>query len=279
MSFIKPYKDDPFSIDAEAAEDLGKDLAEAHASAAPFPHTVIDNFLPQAVIEYCQKNFPQRPGKDSQTFDRDQERWKTSYSPDDLEPGLRAIFYTFNSRPFIRAIENITGINGLIPDPYFLGAGFHEIGTGGHLSVHVDFNHHKQMDLERRVNILIYLNDDWKPEYGGQLELWNEDMTECVQSVVPVANRAAMFTLSKTSYHGNPQPVAHPEGKTRRSIALYYYTATWDHSARDLTTQFKVRKGSDDKTDWQVKSQEFMQEYLPPFISRRAIRLAQKMRK
>lgn len=277
MSFIKPYNGDPFTLDAEACDAIGKDLTAAHQAADPFPHTVIDDFLPRPVIDYCLANFPTRPGKNSTSFDRDQERYKASFNPDELEPGLRRIFYNFNSRPFVRVIENITGIKGLIPDPYFIGAGFHEIGTGGHLSVHVDFNHHKLMDLERRVNVLIYLNDDWKAEYGGQLEFWNADMSTCVQSIVPVANRAAMFTLSETSYHGNPQLIAHPEGRTRKSIALYYYTATWESDRRALTTQFKPRQGTTDKADWQVKTRQMMQEYLPPVLSRPAIRLVSKL--
>ncbi len=279
MSYIKPHSDDAFSLDTDATLNLGKELQEAHLAASPFPHTVIDDFLPQEVIDYCKAHFPSSIGREGESFDRNQERYKSSFSPDELEPALRRLFYTFNSRPFVRIIENITGIKGLIPDPYFMGGGFHEIRTGGHLSVHVDFNHHKPMDLERRVNLLIYLNDDWQADYGGQLELWNEDMSACKQSIVPIANRAALFTLSETSYHGNPQPVAHPDGVSRKSIALYYYTATWDETRRALTTQFKPRKGTADKVDWSIKTDQILQEYLPPFIARKAINLHHKLAK
>ena len=143
---------------------------------------------------------------------------------------VRRLFYSFNSKPFIRVLENITNINGLIPDPYFLGAGFHEIGQGGHLSVHVDFNHHKVMNLERRINVLIYLNKDWDKTCGGQLELWNKDVSKSVKSVVPAFNRCVIFNTTDWSYHGNPEPVKHPAGVTRKSIALYYYIR-WPRSA------------------------------------------------
>jgi hypothetical protein len=202
-------------------------------------------------------------------FDRDQERYKRSYQPDYLDdPKLRALFYTFNSMPFIRIVENVTGIKGLIPDPYFQGGGFHEIGTDGHLSMHADFNHHKPMNLERRVNILIYLNDDWKDEHGGQLELWTTDMKERRQSIVPLANRCVMFTTTGQSMHGNPNPIAHPEGRTRKSIALYYYTSTWDQDRVAKTTQFKPRPGTEDRRDWQVKRDELIGEWLPPVLAR-----------
>nr|WP_246408527.1 2OG-Fe(II) oxygenase [Parvularcula dongshanensis] len=157
-----------------------------------------------------------------------------------------------------------------------MGGGFHEIGRGGHLSVHADFNHHKLMDVERRVNVLIYLNDDWKDEYGGQLELWNEDMTEKVKSVVPLANRCVMFTTTGDSYHGNPNPITHPEGRTRKSIALYYYTSTWDEDKVSKTTQFKNRPGTEDRTDWHVRTQELLTEYLPPVLARPAKKAASR---
>lgn len=278
MSYLPESATGAAVFDFDAMKDRGAELAEAYASADPFPHTVIDNFLPQSMVELCLKHFPQKPDPDSMSFDRDQERYKTSYHPDYLAPELRALFYAFNSRPFIRVVENITGIKHLIPDPYFIGGGFHEIRTGGHLSVHADFNHHKPMDLERRVNMLIYLNEDWKAEHGGQLELWRTDMSEQVQSVVPLLNRCAMFTTTQASMHGNPQPIAHPEGRSRKSIALYFYTATWDESRANKTTQFYSRPGSSDQTDWQIKRREFVEAVTPPIMLRGVNKLGRMLR-
>ncbi|MEO1475298.1 MAG: 2OG-Fe(II) oxygenase [Pseudomonadota bacterium] len=181
---------------------------------------------------------------------------------------MRGLFHTFNSLPFIQVLENISGIKGLIPDPYFKGGGFHEICTGGYLSIHADFNHHVQMDLERRINLLIYLNQDWDDAYGGQLELWDNDMSACVQSVTPVFNRAVMFNTTSFSNHGNPNPVSHPEGRSRKSIALYYYTATWDETKRSHTTQFRARPKSADKTDWKVRAREVYADFTPPILRR-----------
>ncbi len=165
-------------------------------------------------------------------------------------------------------LENITGIKGLIPDPYFSGGGFHEIGQGGHLSVHADFNHHKQMNLERRINVLIYLNKDWQDAYGGQLELWDNAMTERLVSIVPLFNRCVVFNTTSNSNHGNPNPINHPQRIPRRSIALYYYTATWDDTKREHTTQFRARAGSADKFDWKVKSREIANDLVPPILLR-----------
>jgi hypothetical protein len=255
-------------VDAEAVREKGTELHETYASGNPFPHIAIDDFLPQEVIDLCLAEFD-RSRHDGQTvYNREQERLKREFKPDELSPEARALFYSFNSRPFIRVIENITGIKGLIPDPYFMGGGFHEISNGGHLSVHADFNHHKPMNVERRVNVLIYLNADWKPEYGGQLELWDNDMKGCVQSIVPMLNRCVMFNTTSFSNHGNPQSVNHPAGVTRKSIALYYYTATWDGAKREHTTQFRARPGTVDKVDWAVRRSELLDDFLPPILRR-----------
>lgn len=278
MAFIPTQDRGLFAVDPEAARSKGKELSEAYNSAAPFPHVVIDDFLPRPVIDYCLEHFPRELDPEGREYDRDQERYKRSFNPDFLDdPQLRALFYTFNARPFISVIENITGIKGLIPDPHFLGGGFHEIGQGGHLSMHADFNHHKPMGLERRINALIYLNDDWRDEYGGQLELWDSDMNERVVSVVPEANRCVIFTTTQESMHGNPNPIAHPERKPRRSIALYYYTSTWDDEKKSKSTQFHARPGTEDRTDWKVKSREFVRDYVPPAFQKNATRLVNRL--
>lgn len=267
MTFLSPMDPQTGLVDRAAAHKLGLEHREAYNQAEPFPHIVIDDFLPPEIIESCLEHFYYGDAE-AASYSRDQERLKREFRPDAMHPKLRNLFYSFNSLPFIKVLENITGIDGLIPDPYFRGAGFHEISNGGHLSVHADFNHHVSMNLERRINLLIYLNADWKPEYGGQLELWDNDMVRCRHSIVPLLNRAVMFNTTSFSNHGNPNPVNHPQGISRKSIALYYYTATWDDSKRAHTTQFRARPKTEDKIDWLVKRRELVNDLTPPVIMR-----------
>ena len=270
MSYVELIDERTGFMAPMGGQTLGTELTEGYNAASPFPHVVIDDFLPapllDKVLEHCDKL---KVNEDAGYFERPQEKFKTSYQPDGLDDDLRQLFYSFNSKPFIKLMENITGIKGLIPDPYFLGAGIHEIKQGGHLSVHADFNHHKPMNLERRINVLIYLNKDWKKEYGGSLELWDERMTTREQDIVPLFNRCVIFNTTSNSQHGNPDPIAHPQGISRKSIALYYYTSTWDGKKRSHTTQFQVRPGTADKRDWQVKLSELKNDLLPPIIARR----------
>jgi len=256
-------------VDPLNSREKGKELANDYANALPFPNVVINDFLPREIGHMVLSELSNvRNSLKVEEFDRAQEKYKSNYNPESLPIPIRNLFYSFNSRPFIKVLENITGIKGLIPDPFFIGAGIHEIRQGGHLSIHADFNHHKLMNLERRINVLIYLNEDWLPEYGGQLELWNNSMTKQEHSIVPIFNRCVIFNTTSESQHGNPNPVSHPNGISRKSIALYYYTSTWNQSKRSHTTQFKVRPNSQDKTDWKIKFTEFANEFIPPVLHR-----------
>jgi hypothetical protein len=116
--------------------------------------------------------------------------------------------------------------------------------------------------------VLIYLNKNWQVEYGGQLELWDKKMQGAVETVTPEFNRCVIFNTNSDSYHGNPSVVNHPAGISRKSIALYYYTATWSAAKRDHTTQFRVRAGTEDKRDWKVGLTELAADLTPPLLYR-----------
>lgn len=278
MSYLEIVDSRYGLFDVAAMKEKGRELRAAYESAEPFPHIVIDDFLPASILDLCLEHFPAAPDPDSRTFNREQERYKTSFNPDYLPAPARAFFYSLNSRPFLQFLENLTGIGGLIPDPYFLGGGFHQTTNGGHLSVHADFNLHGPLKLERRLNVLIYLNRGWRESYGGALELWNRDMSACAKRVTPEFGRCVIFSTTDTSFHGHPEPVAHPENAPRRSIALYYYTATWDEAKRGRTTQFRRRPGAPDKVDWKVKRDEILSDLLPPVLMRAMRRASRRLR-
>ena len=255
-------------ISGEEARSLGVTLAESYQNKEPYPYGCYDNFLDSSILDRVLADLDTLPAPEA-TFDRAQERYKASYSPEKLPAHTRRLLYALNSRPVIAFLEALTGIKGLIPDPYFLGGGIHVVSTGGHLDIHADFNHHVIMNLERRINVLIYLNKDWKKEYGGSFEIWNDNMSECVESFEPIFNRMCCFNTGSRSWHGNPQPVNHPDGKPRQSIALYYYTATWSESRKPHTTHFKPRPNTADKPDRLIARQEFLRDLIPPVLYRR----------
>jgi hypothetical protein len=220
-------QEDRLQLSMQLAHEYGRSLAVGYQNADPYPHVVIDNFLPEWLAEELLVRFPiqRHPGDFSFESGISGTR-KRQIQPEDCDSEVRGIFHFFNSAPFIRFLEGLTSIEGLVGDPYFSGGGYHEIGALGRLGVHADFRVNEKIHLSRRMNLLIYLNKDWKPEYGGDLELWDRRMTEPRKVVAPVFNRCVIFNTDATSYHGHPNPLRVPEGMTRKSVALYYYTAS-----------------------------------------------------
>jgi Rps23 Pro-64 3,4-dihydroxylase Tpa1-like proline 4-hydroxylase len=213
-------------FDQNDASAFGESLTGQYVQATPFPHIVIDNFLHEDLIASICSNFPVEPTNNEMLYERGYKgQRKRQISPNECSPFLKTVFNAFNSAPMLQFLEKLTGIEGLIPDPYFTGGGLHETKSGGFLGVHSDFRLNKKLNVERRLNIIIYLNEDWKDEYGGNLELWDVKMKTCLKKVLPIYNRCVIFNTDKDSNHGHPEPLTTPEHITRRSIALYYYTA------------------------------------------------------
>jgi Rps23 Pro-64 3,4-dihydroxylase Tpa1-like proline 4-hydroxylase len=250
-------------FDEDECGAAGAALHDSYAAAEPFPHIVIDDFLDAGLLRDISLNYPSRDGK--AFFDRPQERLKYQFHAGETpHAATRNLLAELNSRAFLRFLKTLTGISGLISDPYYEGGGLHETRSGGHLSVHADFNIHSKMKVERRLNLLIYLNDDWPENYGGQLELWDKAMTAPVTRIAPVLGRAVIFNTALDSYHGQPDPVACPPERSRRSIATYYYTAfeTAIH-VPNRTTNFRARPQTGDKPDRAIAYQHFLNDWVP----------------
>jgi Rps23 Pro-64 3,4-dihydroxylase Tpa1-like proline 4-hydroxylase len=275
MSVIIPHEHDGYiHFDEDQCTAAGAALAGQYRNAEPFPHIAMDDFLPADFLRGLMADFPDSSGKSY--FDRSQERLKFQFPPRDI-PGrrLRNLVMELNSPPVLKFLEAMTGIEALIADPYYEGGGLHEIKRGGHLGVHADFNIHKGMNVERRLNLLVYLNDDWDPEFGGALELWDKDMKTCRHRVAPTIGRAVVFNTGLDSFHGHPDPLNCPPERSRRSIATYYYTARADgmSAVPDRTTVFKPRPASGDRSDRRVQFDHFLRDWVPPRLYRYATRL------
>jgi len=217
----------------------------SYSCARPFPHTVIDNFLPSKIAEELLRNFPEKPlPNDKNYLDGGIfEHKKRQILPYDCNGYVKEFFAFFNSGEFLKILEYITGIEGLISDPYYDGGGFHETTNGGKLGVHTDFRLQRKLHLKRRINLLIYLNKDWKDEYNGALELWDQGMNVREALIYPIFNRCVVFSTGADSFHGHPDPLSIPGDMSRKSAALYYYTASGNvyDEVKNVSTIFKAR--------------------------------------
>ena len=202
-----------------------------YRQAQPFPHMVIDNFLPPSLLNGVIDDFRNYNnwGWDNSNYSKDHQV-KKFFSPwnndgdTTLPINTKLILNYFNSPDVISMLEKLTGIEGLIADPTLLNGGMHKIDSGGKLSIHTDSRKHTVTGNYRRINLLIYLNKDWNKEWGGSLQLWDKDMTTMVQDIQPLFNRVVIFNTGADTYHGHPHSLNTPNGMSRISLALYYYT-------------------------------------------------------
>jgi Rps23 Pro-64 3,4-dihydroxylase Tpa1-like proline 4-hydroxylase len=200
-----------------------------YRTADPFPHVVIDDFLPPELLRRVAEEFASMDRSDWRRSNSAHERKLSTEDESRFGPFTAKVIAALNSGTFLNFLERLTGIGGLIADPFLRGGGLHEIERGGNLGVHADFNFYERLKVYRRLNLLVYLNSSWQEAWGGQLELWTADCRTKAKSIGPVFNRAVIFDTSNKSYHGHPHPLACPEGESRKSIALYYYTTEYPY--------------------------------------------------
>jgi hypothetical protein len=214
-----------FAFDRVLLRAAAETRVDEYRGAHPFPHAVVDGLLPDVVLDAVVAEFPVPDDRWRQFDDRHQRKFGAGVVEAELGALTRNVLGEFNSSAFIEFLQILTGIQEpLIPDPHYRGGGLHQIPPGGYLEVHADFNRHPQFRLDRRVNVLLYLNRDWDPAWGGDLELWDRTMSQAVQRITPVFNRMVVFTITDTAFHGHPEPLRCPPDRSRRSLAFYYYS-------------------------------------------------------
>ncbi len=205
-----------------------KDLADKHSaefkSGNPYPHIVIDNFLDPEALELLLAEFPDKSKKVWHDYQSHYENKQELNGEGKMGNFTQHLLYQFNSAPFLQFLETLSGIENLIPDPYFYGGGIHQLNRGGKLAVHADFSKHIKWPLDRRLNAILYLNKDWKEEYNGHLELWNTEVTKCEKKVLPIFNRLLVFAVTDFNMHGVPETLNCPEDMSRKSLAFFYFS-------------------------------------------------------
>ncbi len=260
---------------------VAREFKQSYQNGNPFPNIVFENFFHPDVLDAILEEFPNLEGKDDINYHTPNEIKLASKGERRFGPVAKAFVHFLNSEPFLLFLQELTGVEEkLMPDPYFEGGGFHQTKSGGFLKIHADFNKHRQTGLDRRLNVLVYLNKDWDESYGGHFELWDRNMTRCVKKILPSFNTMAMFTTSDFSYHGLPNPLTCPPDRSRKSLALYYYTNgrpvhEINSGLEDHTTLFKARKG--DEVDKQMRKfnskqaiKDLVKDFLPPILTKKA---------
>jgi Rps23 Pro-64 3,4-dihydroxylase Tpa1-like proline 4-hydroxylase len=234
------------------------ELHDEYISAQPFQHIIIDNFLDSSVLKEVELSLREltpdkwidnrNNGYSMTEQDSVVQSKKVGLNNYEQLPGrTKDVFDLFHSKEMIDFLEGITGIKGVQVDNNNLGGGVHKIKKGGRLAIHADFNFNNVNQKYRRINILLYLNSEWKEEYNGCLELWSSDMMTCMKKIGPIFNRLVIFNTLGKAYHGHPELWDAPDNYDRLSIALYYYTDDLPEEHRDIGQTYgatwQLRKG------------------------------------
>jgi len=257
-------------------KQLGIDKHQEYINAKPFPSIVIDNFFNEEILSQVLADFPDLSKKEGViNYDTINEKKLEAKGEKYFSDVTKGFVHFLNSQPVLEFLQEITGIKEtLVPDPYLVGGGYHEIKPGGLLKVHADFNKHDMTWLDRRINLLVYLNKDWEESYGGHFELWDKDMTRSERKVLPIFNRIAIFSTTDFSYHGHPDPLTCPPDRSRKSIAMYYYSngrPKHEISDKPHATLFKARAGKEnDVTTEPFTIKDAIREITPPILFKAA---------
>ena len=239
----------PSNFVALNIEDLRERLSvlkTEFATAHPYQHVVVDNFLPENVFQQAMTDFDVVSKEQWTGYLHVNERKFANSNPDTWGPTLQQIANELNSPEFVSLLEELTGIPNLLIDPTFEGGGLHQSLRGGFLNMHADFTvHPHQRQWKRRLNLLLYCNETWLPEYGGGLELWDATMSHAEKVVQPLGNRVLIFATDATSFHGHPDPLQCPDGVARRSMALYYFT--YEDKPNVRSTEYRARPNDGSK--------------------------------
>jgi hypothetical protein len=249
------------------------DLLDDYRHAKPFPHLILDDLFPPEELDALLDELPPVSA----------ENWVHERNERYVKSNLRSAVYlrehgyaftsVLHSAAFLYFLTEMTGIKALLPDPYLRGAGFHVMEEGGRFEVHADTNTDNYCGLHRRLALMIYLNKGWKPGFGGQLELWNQDSTRCEKVIEPLFNRTVLFEIGDTNFHA-VRPVISGLGARRKSFAAYFHTVT-----RNLEFHNSIYTPSI-YHDRQSLLQRVVRATMPPFIweALKALKKQRKMR-
>jgi Rps23 Pro-64 3,4-dihydroxylase Tpa1-like proline 4-hydroxylase len=225
-------------IDADA-------LRSQVLASTPVPNFCIDNFLREDFAREVVASYPSygESLEMGRTFTAVNERKKVQVTDSSkFAPSVAKLNDALASPEFLSLLSHVMNMPNLLADAELVGGGIHQTGSRGRLDVHVDFNYIAERDLHRRLNILIYLNEGWQPDWGGEIELWDAEVKVCHRRFLPIFNRCVVFETNEISYHG-VTAVKCPPDVARKSFAAYYYTkeapAHWNGVSH--STIFKAR--------------------------------------
>ncbi len=209
-----------------------RELNDTFVGTPPYPMIALDNFLPTDVALSMEKECNTIPDQYWSEFTRRNSHMKECTNMD-VSPAATEFVNQIHSQAGMNWLIKITGIKDLIPDPYITGAGYSRSYKGDCLKIHTDFNWNDTIKVHRMLSLIVYLNSDWKEEYGGHLQFNDFNNKEVIQRIPPLFNRAVIWRHHKRGFHGFPDPLTCPDSMTRNTFRLFFYVSNAQHDPND----------------------------------------------
>jgi Rps23 Pro-64 3,4-dihydroxylase Tpa1-like proline 4-hydroxylase len=248
-----------------------ENLKKSYSTAHPFPHLLIDGIFESAVLKELIREIPTQNDTTWLRHDDDHQNLSVLRSAIALGKAGFRLVSILHSASFLYFLSAMTGIPELLPDPYLQGGGYHVMPPGAFFDVHVDRNTAYETGLRRRLSLIIYLNENWRHDYGGQLELWDSAGKKCEAVVEPMFNRTIVFEIGDANYHGVPNPVACPEANARNAFIVYYHTAEGrtvaPHSSVFVPATYRTRN----------VTHRILRDFIPPIVLRNAKAIRERL--
>lgn len=207
-------------------------LNQQFLAGLPDPMISLDNFLP--VID-AEKMFVESqciPDQYWKEFTRNGSYMREFTDLENMPEGLKLVS-TLHSSMFLKWLEDITGIDGLIPDPHIVGGGYSKSYNGDSLKIHSDFNWNDKLRLHRALSFIVYLTPKWDPAWGGSLEFYDRNQNDLISSVDCCFNRAVIWKYNNRGFHGFPKPLTCPSNLNRTTFRIFYYTSNAEYNPTD----------------------------------------------
>lgn len=209
-------------IDLITSKYHPKDYAIDYSHGLPVPWLAFDDFLPVNLLVKIQEEINTVPAHLWTSFTRNGSMMKECTNLK-FAPYTRELALNFNSHEFVSWLQNMTGLDRIIPDPHFIGAGLMRCYRGDSLKLHTDFNWNEQLHLNRCLSMILYLSQEWQEDWGGHLEFWDFEKTRCLHRVSPRPNRLLIWNYDERTIHGHPNPITCPDAVSRDGLRIFYF--------------------------------------------------------
>ena len=258
-------------FDYSRFEELVSDAALNYKDRRPYPFAYFDGLFDDKLIDSINKEIDSSDfALDDRAIGDIEVKIRSDFSDnEEVPPASKLVFDVLNGGKFLEIVSRLTGIDGLISDPYYDGGGINIIENGGTLAVHLDGTTQHRMNVCRRINAILFVNEHWDPAWNGYHEQWeflNKDLSpfdddqewRCVRKILPKKNRLVFFTTNDHSWHGHAGVLDVPQHIQRRSLISYFYTSQrpasdliYDapHRALFINNNITLREGAYDEVE------------------------------